>query len=158
MEFNLELAINAGLANLNTAEVPIQLRSRKGESKLRTIRDGWRSLRMMLLYCLNKVFIIPGFIVFMLGLIVHIISLTGAVRFEGRPLAGVTGLFASILSVVGFQILSVGLHVKTYSWTRRFDKDNRTPRGSIRCFNWKRGGVWEGRCSSSAARFWVYWY
>jgi hypothetical protein len=37
----------------------------------------------------------------------------------------VTAVFATILSVVGFQILSLGLHAKTYSWSRRFDRDNR---------------------------------
>jgi hypothetical protein len=26
--------------------------------------------------------------------------------------------------VIGFQILSLGLHVKTYSWSRRFDRHN----------------------------------
>ena len=47
------------------------------------------------------------------------------VRFDGRPAAGVTSVFATIFSVVGFQIVSLGLHAKTYSWSRRFDRDNR---------------------------------
>jgi hypothetical protein len=51
--------------------------------------------------------------------------LAGAVKLGGRPAAGVTGVFATIFSVVGFQILSLGLHAKTYSWSRRFDRDNR---------------------------------
>ena len=34
-------------------------------------------------------------------------------------------MFATIFSVVGFEILSLGLHTKTYSWSRRFDRDNR---------------------------------
>jgi hypothetical protein len=67
MEFNLELAINAGLAGLRTAEIPIRLHPRKGVSKLRTLRDGWRSLRMMLLYCPNKVFLWPGGLLLALG-------------------------------------------------------------------------------------------
>lgn len=36
MEFNLELAINARLADLKVAEIPIHLHPRKGKSKLRT--------------------------------------------------------------------------------------------------------------------------
>jgi hypothetical protein len=36
-----------------------------------------------------------------------------------------TGIFGTIFSVAGFQILSLGLHAKTYSWSRRFDADNR---------------------------------
>ncbi len=125
MEFNLELAINAGLAGLRVHEIPIVLAPRKGESKLRTFRDGWRSLRMMLLYSPNKLFLAPGATLLVLGLAVHLAVLLGLVRFGGRPASGVTAVFATIFSVVGFEILSLGLHAKTYSWSRRFDRDNR---------------------------------
>jgi hypothetical protein len=125
MEFNLELAINAGLAGLKTAEIPIVLAPRKGESKLRTFRDGWRSLRMMLLYSPNQLFFLPGGVLLSLGLLIHLAVLLGLVRFGGRPAAGVTAVFATVFSVVGFEILSLGLHAKTYSWSRRFDRDNR---------------------------------
>lgn len=124
MEFNLELAINAGLAGLKIAEIPIHLNPRKGESKLRTIRDGWRSLRMMLLYCPNKVFMWPGSILLTFGMFIHLATLTGLIKYEGRSLSVVTGIFGTIFSVVGFEILSLGLHAKTYSWSRRFDRDN----------------------------------
>ena len=126
MEFNLELAINAGLVGLKIAEVPIQLHPRKGKSKLRTIRDGWRSLRMMLLYCPNKLFLLPGSILLMIGTLIHLVMLLGLVKYGERPLGPVTGIFATTFSVVGFMILSLGLHAKTYSWSRRFDKDNPT--------------------------------
>jgi hypothetical protein len=124
MEFNLELAINAGLAGLKTTEIPIVLAPRKGESKLRTFRDGWRSLRMMLLYSPNQLFLVPGSMLLALGLLVHVAVLLGQVRFGGRPAAGVTAIFATVFSVVGFEILSLGLHAKTYSWSRRFDRNN----------------------------------
>jgi glycosyltransferase involved in cell wall biosynthesis len=140
MEFNLELAINAGLARLKTREIPIVLAPRKGESKLRTFRDGWRSLRMMLLYSPNKLFFVPGTILLALGLMLHLAVLLGVVRFGGRPAAGVTAVFATILSVVGFQIVSLGLHAKTYSWSRRFDRDNRLLTGFYRRFKLE-GGI-----------------
>jgi glycosyltransferase involved in cell wall biosynthesis len=125
MEFNLELAINAGLAGLSIKEIPIVLAPRKGESKLRTFRDGWRSLRMMLLYSPNKLFLAPGATLLLLGMMLHLAVLLGLVHFGGRPAGGVTAIFATIFSVVGFEILSLGLHAKTYSWSRRFDRDNR---------------------------------
>lgn len=139
MEFNLELAINAGLADLRIAEIPIRLHPRKGESKLRTIRDGWRSLRMMLLYCPNKVFLWPGSILFIIGMLIHLAVLLELIQYEGRPLSGVTGIFATIFSVVGFQILSLGLHVKTYSWSRRFEKQNRFLRKFYKIFKLETG-------------------
>jgi glycosyltransferase involved in cell wall biosynthesis len=139
MEFNLELAINAGLAGLRVKEIPIVLAPRKGESKLRTFRDGWRSLRMMLLYSPNQLFLAPGAALLGLGMIIHVAVLLGLVRFAGRPAAGVTGMFATILSVVGFEILSLGLHAKTYSWSRRFDADNRFLAGFYRRFRLETG-------------------
>ena len=139
MEFNLELAINAGLAGLRVKEIPIVLAPRKGESKLRTFRDGWRSLRMMLLYSPNKLFLAPGVALLALGLALHLAVLLGLVRFGGRPAGGVTAVFATIFSVVGFEILSLGLHAKTYSWSRRFDPDNRVLAGFYRRFTLETG-------------------
>jgi glycosyltransferase involved in cell wall biosynthesis len=139
MEFNLELAINAGLAGLKTAEIPIVLAPRKGESKLRTFRDGWRSLRMMLLYSPNQLFLVPGTVLLSFGLLLHLAVLLGLVRFGGRPAAGVTAVFATVFSVVGFEILSLGLHAKTYSWSRRFDRDNRFLSGFYRRFTLETG-------------------
>ena len=54
MEFNLELAINAKLAGLKVAEIPVSLNRRRGISKLRTFKDGWRSVRWMLSYRPNR--------------------------------------------------------------------------------------------------------
>ena len=139
MEFNLELAINAGLAGLRVKEIPIVLAPRKGESKLRTFRDGWRSLRMMLLYSPNKLFLGPGGALLAIGLLLHLAVLLGVVRFGGRPASGVTAVFATIFSVVGFEILSLGLHAKTYSWSRRFDHDNRVLAAFYRRFTLETG-------------------
>jgi hypothetical protein len=77
------------------------------------------------LYSPNRLFFVPGTILLALGLMIHLSVLLGLVRFGGRPAAGVTSVFATIFSVVGFQIVSLGLHAKTYSWSRRFDRDNR---------------------------------
>jgi glycosyltransferase involved in cell wall biosynthesis len=124
MEFNLELAINAKLAGLKIAEIPIVLHERIGKSKLRTFNDGWRSLRMMLLYCPNKLFMGPGLFLLVLGILIHTVTLFGFIKYEGRALSNVTGIFAVIFSVIGFEILNFGLQVKTYSWSRRFEKKN----------------------------------
>jgi glycosyltransferase involved in cell wall biosynthesis len=139
MEFNLELAINAGLAGLRTKESPIVLAPRKVESKLRTFRDGWRSLRMMLLYSPNKLFLAPGAFLLGLGLLIHLAVLFGLVHFGGRPASGVTAVFATIFSVIGFEILSLGLHAKTYSWSRRFDRNNRALASFYRHFTLETG-------------------
>lgn len=94
---------------------------------------------MMLLYSPNKLFFVPGATLLVLGLLIHLAVLLGLVRFGGRPAAGVTAVFATIFSVVGFEILSLGLHAKTYSWSRRFDRDNKSLAGFYRRFKLETG-------------------
>ncbi len=139
MEFNLELAINAKLAGLKVAEIPIILHERIGKSKLQTFQDGWRSLRMMLLYCPNKLFIRPGIFLLLSGLLIHVITLLGVIKYEGRALSNVTGIIAVIFSVIGFEILNFGLQLKTYSWSRRFEKKNILLLRFYRIFTLERG-------------------
>jgi hypothetical protein len=85
------------------------------------------------------VFLFPGALLLVLGLAVHLALLLGMVRWNGRPAAAVTGVFGTIFSVVGFQILSLGLHAKTYSWSRRFDRHNRSLERFYRHFTLESG-------------------
>jgi glycosyltransferase involved in cell wall biosynthesis len=124
MEFNLELAINASLARLKIVEIPIRLAPRKGVSKLRTFSDGWRSLRMMLLYSPNVVFFIPGFGLFASGVLIELVTLFREASYEGRRFGAVTSFCGMVAAILGFKILSLGLHAKSYSWSRRFESHN----------------------------------
>jgi hypothetical protein len=92
-----------------------------------------------LLYCPNKVFLWPGALTLAFGLLIHLVVLFGLVTYEGRGLGAVSGIFATIFSIVGFEILSLGLHAKTYSWSRRFDKDNPALEKFYRFFNLETG-------------------
>ena len=60
MEFASEMVIRAVRADLDIREQPISLRVRGGESKLSPLRDGWRHLRLMLVYSPGFLFFIPG--------------------------------------------------------------------------------------------------
>jgi glycosyltransferase involved in cell wall biosynthesis len=139
MEFNLELAINAKLLSLKTAEVPITLATRKGLSKLETLSDGWRSLRMMLLYSPNQLFIAPGIAFFSAGALMMIAALCGWVSYQGRPLGNGLSVVSALFCLLGFQIINLGLHAKTYSWSRRFDRDNQKLKSFYIHFTLERG-------------------
>jgi len=139
MEFNLELAINAWKGGLKIKEIPIELGPRKGQTKLRTLKDGWRSLRMMLLYCPDKVFIWPGLLLLASGTLLHIATLLGLIQFDERPASAVTGIFATIFSVIGFQTLTLGLYAKIHSWSHRFEKKDSWPQKFYRNFRLERG-------------------
>lgn len=70
MEFAGEMVIRASLGGLQICEVPTTLRpdGRDGPSHLRTWRDGWRGLRCMLLLSPRWLFLMPGVLSILLGL------------------------------------------------------------------------------------------
>ncbi|MBF0216048.1 MAG: glycosyltransferase family 2 protein [Candidatus Omnitrophica bacterium] len=124
MEFNLEIAINAAKDHLRIIEIPTSLSPRKGQSKLRTFYDGWRSLRLMILYAPNKTFVLPGSLAGITGLILHALSMAGVFNkpvSSGNSISGIAGM---ILSILGLHILSLGLYTKTYSLSRKFERKN----------------------------------
>ena len=64
MEFASEMVIRATREHLDVREIPIELHPRVGESKLSPFRDGWRHLRLILVYNPNFLFIVPGAVMF----------------------------------------------------------------------------------------------
>jgi glycosyltransferase involved in cell wall biosynthesis len=71
MEFASEMVVKATLNKLRITEVPTTL-SPDGRSRpphLRTWRDGWRHLRFLLLYSPRWLFLYPGVLLMLMGLI-----------------------------------------------------------------------------------------
>lgn len=54
MEFASEIVIAAMKSNLNIKEIPITYYSRKGESELVRVRDGWRHIEYILRAFINR--------------------------------------------------------------------------------------------------------
>ena len=80
MEFASEMVIKAVLAGMRISDLPITLRPDGRTSHgphLRSFRDGWRHLRYMLLLSPTYLFVIPGAICMMLGLIPLVVLGTG---------------------------------------------------------------------------------
>jgi glycosyltransferase involved in cell wall biosynthesis len=113
MEFASEMVIKAAKRGLRVEEVPIVYHPRTGESKLNSVRDAWRHVRFMLVHTSTYLFIVPGTLATVAGLA------TLAV-FAGDPtLAPVRGLSvaiaSAIVSIVGAQVVQLGLFAKTYA-------------------------------------------
>jgi hypothetical protein len=143
MEFASEMVINAARAKLKVAEVPITYYPREGESKLRSFRDGWRHLRFMLLYSPDHLFIIPGAILLVLGL-VSLLWLVGGPKIVSGHFVDYHFMFiSSLLTIVGFQVLLTGFYAKAYAFTHRFAPDDRMIQLFYRYFSleaWLVGG------------------
>jgi glycosyltransferase involved in cell wall biosynthesis len=114
MEFATEMIIKSCALGAKIAEVPITLYpdGRKSHPPhLRTFRDGWRTLRFFLLSCPRWLFLIPGIILIMLGIVGYALALP-AVRVSGVTFDAHTLLFGSLAILCGFQSLFFGVFAK----------------------------------------------
>jgi glycosyltransferase involved in cell wall biosynthesis len=113
MEFASEMVIRASSERIEIAELPIALHRRGGESKLSPFRDGWRHLRLMLVYSPNFLFVIPGAAMVILGVLIDVLVLSKTSVF-GRSFYIHAEIAGSLLVIVGMEVLALGLVARTY--------------------------------------------
>ena len=123
MEFALEMVIKAAQMNARITEIPIILwPDKRGRAPhLRSFRDGWRSLRFMLLYAPNWLFLLPGAALGVLGLALVFWLLPGPRHLGSVTLDIHTMIFGVFFTLLGAQILSIGAFAKVFSYAERFD-------------------------------------
>src|SRR5262249_40145956 len=117
MEFATEMIIKASIYGARIAEVPITLwpDGRKSHPPhLRTLRDGWRTLRFYLMYCPRWLFYYPGIGAIVLGLIGYCIALPG-LRIDRFAFDAHTLLFASLSILVGYQSTLFAILTKLFA-------------------------------------------
>lgn len=124
MEFASEMVINAAKAGLKIAERPVAYHPRVGESKLQTVRDGWRHLRFLLLYSPTHLFLLPGIILMLVGLIVLGILLPGPFLLFGHAWDVHAMILASLITLIGLQIIALGLFARFFSLTEELDGEH----------------------------------
>ena len=143
MEFASEMVIKAALADLRITEIPITLRpdGRGRRAHLRPFRDGWRHLRFMLLFSPTYVFLLPGAVLMLLGLLPLVALGHGPRQFAGLHFDVHYMVLGSLLTVLGFQIVSTGVFAKVHSHAARLYAPDRTLSFFLRYFNLERGLV-----------------
>lgn len=116
MEFASEMVLKASLLGLRISEVPITLRrdGRSRSSHLRTWRDGWRHLRVLLLFSPRWLFAAPGFALLAAGIIGLVTLSTGEVTIGAVTFSTNTMMVASMLVVLGTQLLLMGMFAKSF--------------------------------------------
>jgi hypothetical protein len=112
MEFAPEMIIKAVALGASIGEVPITLH-RDGRvthrPHLRTVRDGWRTVRLFLLLSPEWLFLVPGAGLLAAGALGYALALPGETVF-GATLGAHTLLVASLLLLVGQQaVLFAGM-------------------------------------------------
>jgi len=117
MEFASEMVVKTIKKKLRIKELPINYYKRKGKSKLKSLADGWRHLRFMLLYSPFYLFFVPGLLMFLLGLVSMTWLYLGSVTVLGIKLFFHPMFFSSVLVITGYQIMLFSLFAKTYATT-----------------------------------------
>lgn len=136
MEFASEMIVKASLRGLRISEVPTVLHpdGRSRAPHLRTWRDGWRHLRFMLLLSPRWLFLNPGLLLLVVGLILGARLTFGSLEFFGVVLDIHTQLVALAMAAVGFQSVWFAVLARSYAtrqgllptsdrfdgWRRRF--------------------------------------
>jgi hypothetical protein len=116
------MVIRAARSGLEIRELPIALHRREGESKLSPMRDGWRHLRLMLVYHPNFLFVFPGAFVGAIGVLLMALVF-GHVSLFGHLLLVHALIGGSLLVVVGTQLVGFGLCGRSYAVYQLGDRD-----------------------------------
>jgi glycosyltransferase involved in cell wall biosynthesis len=115
MELATEMLIRGARAGLRITEVPTGYRRRVGESKLATLSDGWRHLKLILLLAPDLILVGPGATLLGLGVALTVMSFVQPAGVEIGSLRWQPVFFSGIALVLGVQALLAGAVLAHYS-------------------------------------------
>lgn len=121
-ELTVEMLIKAGLLNLKVKEIPVSFSRGRREEGPRGLRwsDAWRNLRFMMLYAPKHLFILPGLVFLLLGLLLLVPLSVGFQEIGYLRFGYHWSLLGSLLAVIGFQTIIIGLFTKVYSCAHKY--------------------------------------
>lgn len=143
MEFASEMVVRSTLAKYDIREVPTTL-SPDGRTRaphLSTWRDGWRHLRFLMLYSPRWLFLIPGLILMVLGLVAGVALSLGSIRIGAIAFDVDTLVGASAAVVIGFQAVLFALLTKVYAMEEGFLPHDKRVQKLIDSWSLERGLV-----------------
>jgi hypothetical protein len=116
MEFAIEMVVKATMQGLRVTEVPTTLSpdAEGREPHLRTWRDGWRSIRLLLLYSPRWLFLYPGLVLLAVGIAAMVFLVPGQRTIGGVTFDVSTLLYASLAIVVGLQSVYFFLTARSF--------------------------------------------
>ena len=114
MEFATEMVANAAHQGLRIAEIPTRLYpDKRGRAPhLRTFRDGWRHLRFILTYAPDYLYLAPGATLLALGIFLQLALVRGPLDLAGVRLGIHYLALGAMLSLIGFNVINLGMLAK----------------------------------------------
>jgi hypothetical protein len=122
MEFAVEMIVKACTRGARIAEVPITLHPdgrRAHAPHLRMVRDGWRTLRLLLMCSPRWLYNVPGLVLVGLGLITYAVALPGS-RIAGVNFDVNSLLVGSLAVLLGYQSMLFGAFAGTFAAVEGF--------------------------------------
>lgn len=122
MEYASEMVVKSELNGLKIAEVPTTLK-KDGRSRpphLRSVRDGWRHLKFLLMYAPNWFLFYPGMLILVAGIMLAAILLVNEVSIRHVHFGIHTLLYCASAIIVGLNLLQMYLIVKVYAYNHNF--------------------------------------
>jgi hypothetical protein len=123
MEFASEMVFKAYRRGLTVGEIPIDYYPRVGESKLNRFGDAWRHVRFMLLYSPSWLYLVPGSLLLLLGIIGMVALAAGPNDILGHTWQIHTMLGFVALTLIGAQVIQLGVFARTYARVRIGERD-----------------------------------
>jgi glycosyltransferase involved in cell wall biosynthesis len=130
MEFASEMVVEAARAELRAVEVPVRFQPRSEGAPRRSVGDGWRVARQLLLLSPTRLFLIPGLLLLVAGLALELALLPGPLRIAGQNIDFHFMFVGGAFVLLGLQLVLLGVYSKTYAlvheagpidrWIRRF--------------------------------------
>ena len=117
MEYASEMVVKATLMHLKMTEVPTTLApdGRSRPPHLRSFRDGWRHLKFLLIHSPKWLFLYPGVVLFVLGLIMMLVLLPGPLHMGSVAFDIHTMLAGSGCMILGSQMVQFALYTNAYA-------------------------------------------
>ena len=122
MEYASEMVIKSELNHLKITEVPTTLK-KDGRSRaphLRSFRDGWRHLKLLLMYCPDWLFKYPSIILMSIGVIGSLTILLGHLGGLNIRFSINTLLYLMLFIILSFTSFTSFLMVKLYAYNHDF--------------------------------------
>lgn len=121
-EYASEMVVKASLLNLKIAEVPITLSPDQfgRKSHVNSFSAGWDNLRYIFLLSSEFIFLKIGFAIWLIGFILVVTQVRGAVTLFNIFLGLHSLILGLILSFLGFFVIQMGLLTQMFSYLNVF--------------------------------------
>jgi len=141
MEFATEMVVNAVRSGLRVTEVPTTLRpdGRDRPPHLRSFRDGWRHLRFIFTYAPNYLYLAPGALMVLLGLIMVAALARGPITIGGQYFGIHFLALGSGLVLTGFNVIHLGIIAKLIASSQIAQPQSRVIRFVLNVFTLEGG-------------------